>query len=83
VGEEPTYIRRYLVDSLSGLIKSNLEYFTYHRKELKQFEVTNLIIDSSRHVPKTELLENPSDSLIIHFRTARSNFDSLTFSSSL
>eukprot|EP01137_Pigoraptor_chileana_P032693 Opistho-2@22473 len=75
VGEEPTYIRRYLVDSLSGLIKSNLEYFTYHRKELKLFEVTNLIIDSSRHVPKTELLENPSDSLIIHFRTARSNFD--------
>lgn len=70
-GQEPTYMRRYLVDTLSGMINSSIEYFTFQNKELKLLETVNLERDSWKHVPKTEMLENASDSTKIYFRTAR------------
>ncbi|MEA5404605.1 TonB family protein [Arcicella sp. DC2W] len=74
-GQEPTYMRRYLVDTLSGMINSSIEYFTFQNKELKLLETVNLKMDSWKHEPKTEMLENASDSTKIFFRTARSNND--------
>lgn len=73
IGNEPTYIRRYLVDTLSGMIKGDVEYFTYQDKKPALFEVSNLSIDTSKYVP--EPFENPSDSTIIYSRIAMSNLN--------
>lgn len=56
------FVRRYLVDTLTGIIKTNAEYFEYKKKEIIRSGFAFLKIDSSeRHIPN--FLENQTDTL--------------------
>jgi TonB family protein len=56
------FVRRYSVDTLTGIIKTNAEYFEYKKKDIVRSGFAFLKVDSSeRHVPN--FLENQTDTL--------------------
>jgi TonB family protein len=56
------FVRRYVVDTLTGIIKTNAEYFEYKKKEIVRSGFAFLKVDSSeRHIPN--FLENQTDTL--------------------
>jgi TonB family protein len=56
------FVRRYIVDTLTGIIKTNAEYFEYKKKDIVRSGFAFLRIDSSeRHYPN--FLENQADTL--------------------
>jgi TonB family protein len=70
--EKVAFARRYEVDSISGIIKSNVDYFMVDKKEPVRIGLAVLKIDSSeRHTPS--FLESPSDTLKKYYHVSVSN----------
>ncbi len=71
-GNEPAFARRYLVDTLTGIIIGKAECFKFEGKNLTLVDVAPLKIDSTeRYSP--ELFEKATDTLKIYKRNALSN----------
>jgi len=69
---KPEYVMRYPVDSLTGKIQGNVEYYVYEGKKLQFYDIAKLKIDSSdKHTP--EIYEKESDKLKVYRVTAMNN----------
>ncbi len=73
-GNEPMYARRYLVDTLSGKIIGNVEYFLIKDNVPSLIEISKLQIDSSQQY-SSDFLRHSCDSTKIYHLTSLSKFN--------
>jgi TonB family protein len=72
--EKVAFARRYEVDSLTGIIKGNVDYFMIKQNNPVGIGVTQLKIDSSERYNPT-FLESQGDSLKQYYHSSASNSD--------